>query len=147
MPEEKGQKKGKTSKRGPGKKYLSIKRGLKKKLETTPTLHMNSDELRDVIVEMAQIARMDGITELWELCTSDKMEHLLAAGPRLIVDGRHPAQVEGILETAMETMVLNYEARCKMIIAGIRAIQGAWNSRLLDQKLAGFYTHMGGAVC
>ena len=147
MTEEKGQQKKKKSERGPGKKYFSMKRGLKKKLETVPTLEMNSDELRDVIVEMAQVARMEGITLMGELCTSAKMEHLLGAGTRLILDGTHPAQVEGILEPAMETMLLNYEARCRMIIAGILAIQGAWNPRLIDQKLSGFYSHMGGAVC
>ena len=56
MSEEKDSKTKPAPKRKPDKKYLSMKRGLKKTIQTTPTLQMNADELIEVIVTMAEIA-------------------------------------------------------------------------------------------
>ena len=124
-----------------------MKRSLGRKLETTPTIQMNLDELRETIVGLAEVARMEGIGSFEGLCDWTKIEGLLGAGTRLIVDGTHPPQVEDILDTTMKSMMQYYEAHCKMIIAGVLAIQGGWNPRLIDHKLSCFYVQMGRTVC
>jgi len=58
--------------------YRNMKRELKREVRGTPTLQMDLDELRELIVSMAEVARVEGIQAL---------EGLLAEGLQLTVDG------------------------------------------------------------
>ncbi|HIC69478.1 MAG TPA: hypothetical protein EYO90_08125 [Candidatus Latescibacteria bacterium] len=92
--------------------YRNMKRELKRKVRGTPTLQMDLDELRELIVSMAEVARVEGIQAL---------EGLLAEGLQLTVDGLEQEKVKSLLETQMQALLNNYGTRYRMIIGGIAA--------------------------
>ncbi|MDP6038487.1 MAG: hypothetical protein QGG64_08050 [Candidatus Latescibacteria bacterium] len=124
------------------KQYLAMKRGLKKKLQDTPSSQMDLDEIRDVMVKMGEIARVEGILALEEdfFGESTKIEGLFCAGMRLAIDGAERALLADMLEVQKDAMVHSFETRCKMIISGVMAIRDEVNPRVIDQKLVSFYT-------
>ena len=92
--------------------YRNMKRELKREVRGTPTLQMDLDELRELIVSMAEVARVEGIQAL---------EGLLAEGLQLTVDGLEQEKVKSLLETQMQALLNNYGTQYRMIIGGIAA--------------------------
>lgn len=122
------------------KKYQAMKRGLRKKLESTPTRQMDLDEIREVLVSMAEISRTEGILALEDFVDgSTKIEDWLRDGLRLALDGTEPEILEDLLETQAQALVHSYETRCKMIVKGIAALHSGDNPRIVDHKLCSFY--------
>ena len=123
------------------KQYLAMKRGLKKRLQSTPSSGLDLEEIRDVMVKMADIARTEGILALEEYFDAPtKVEGLFCTGMRLAIDGTEPAQLADMLEIQKNAIVSSLDTRCKMITAGVMAIQEGVNPRVVDQKLASFST-------
>ena len=120
--------------------YHAKKAALTEKLLTTPTVQLGLDELRQVLVGLAEVARAEGILE-FEAFVRDAagLEGLLRSGLSLIIDGTDPKVVDDMLTTQMQTLVANFETRCKMIIAAVRDTQDGQNPRIIDHKLGGFY--------
>lgn len=120
--------------------FLAAKKALKQKLQSVPSLQMNLDELSEIIVQMAEIGRTEGILALEELVgESTRMEALLKDGIRLAIDGAESDLVTNLLTTKMQALMHNYEIRCQMIIEGVKAVQNGDNPRIVEHKLFSFY--------
>jgi hypothetical protein len=120
--------------------YLATKSALKQKLQNIPSLQMDLDALSEVIVGMAEIARVEGILSLEEMADeSSRMENLLKDGIQLAVDGTEIDLVADLLTTKMQALVHSYETRCRMIIEGVKAIQNGENPRIVEHRLSSFY--------
>ena len=64
----------------------------------------------------------------------------LAPGdPAVVIAGEMGGATEEMLETRAQTLVQELETRCRMIVAGVRAIQNDENPRIVDQRLESFY--------
>ncbi|MDP6775904.1 MAG: hypothetical protein QGI83_03970 [Candidatus Latescibacteria bacterium] len=123
------------------KQYLAMKRGLARKLKTTPSTRMDLDEIRQVMVQMGEIARAEGILALEDYFKSPTdIEGLFCNGMRLAIDGTERAQLADMLEIQKNAMVSSLDTRCQMIIAGVMAIQDGVNPRIIDQKMVSFRT-------
>ena len=120
--------------------YLATKNALKQKLQNTPSLQMDLDALSEVIVGMAEIARVEGILALEEIADeSNRMENLLKDGIQLAVDGTGNDLVTELLTTKMQALVHSYEIRCRMIIEGVKGMQNGENPRIVEHRLSSFY--------
>lgn len=122
------------------KQYLAMKRGLKKKLQNTPSASMDLDGIREVMVKMGEIARVEGIVALEEFFHDPALtERLFCEGMRLAIDGTERSLLADMLEIQKNALVHAFETRCKMIIAGVMAIRDGENPRIVEQKLVSFY--------
>jgi hypothetical protein len=120
------------------KQYQAMKRDLGTRLQGSST--MGLDEIRAVIVDMAQVVRAEGILALEDYFKDpSEIETLLCEGMRLAIDGTESSLLGDMLETKKNALVHNYETRCSMIIAGVMAIRQEVPFRVVDQKLASFY--------
>ena len=121
------------------KQYLTMKRGLDKRLQSTSST-TDLDEIRALIVDMAQVVRAEGILALEDYFRDPtEIEGLLCEGMRLAIDGTEPPLLEDMLETRKKALVHSFETRCDMIIAGVMALRRGVPWRVVDQKLASFY--------
>ena len=101
---------------------------------------MDYDELRDVIVGLAVIARREGILALEQLLPADGGgDKLLLTGLRLAVDGTEPKLVTENLETRQRTLLRDRETAGRMIIEGVAGIQAGDNPRLIEHQLQSHY--------
>ena len=122
------------------KEYLATKKELKRKLHDAPTGLLPLDELREILVTMTEIVRVEGVLALEEYATRGTgLESLLKYGLCLSVDCTDPEVVVDLLETQTSSLVHAYESRCQMIVAGIAAIQSGANPRILDHKLSAIH--------
>ena len=122
------------------REYLAMKRNLKQKLHHTPSAQLSLDELREAMVSMAEISRVEGILALEEMADeSSRMENLLKDGIRLAVDGTGTNLVAELMATTMQTLMHSYEIRCRMIIAGVKAMQNGENPRIVEHRMSSFY--------
>jgi len=122
------------------KEYLATKKELKRKLQGAPNGLLDLDELREILLTMTEIARVEGILALEEYATRGTgLEALLRYGLCLAVDHTDPEVVVDLLETRTSSLVHAYQSRCQMIVAGIAAIQAGTNPRILDHKLSALY--------
>jgi hypothetical protein len=120
--------------------YRKMRDELKRKVRRTPTLQMNLDELKDLMVGMAEIARVEGIQALEGLAGDGaRLEGLLREGLLLTIDGTEEDKVRSLLETQMQSLMNNYQTRCRMIIGGITALQQGDNPRMVEHMLKAFY--------
>jgi len=132
LPEPKPQKK--------TEEYLATKSALKQKLQNIPSLQMDLDALSQVIVGMAEIARVEGILALEEMADeSSRMENLLKDGIQLAVDGTEIDLITDLLTTKMEALVHRYETRCRMLIEGVKGMRNGENPRIVEHRLSSFY--------
>jgi hypothetical protein len=122
------------------KKYLLAKSAFKRELQERPTQALDLDGIRQVMVKLAEMARVEGLLALEEV-VDDKaqVDGLLRYGLQLAVDGTDPDIIEEMLTTQSRTLVQNLETRCQMIVACVRAIQNDENPRIVDHRLASFY--------
>lgn len=123
-----------------GTEYLQEKDAFIRHLQKKPTHELDLDEIRRVVVGLAEIARAEGILAL-EQILEDKaqLDPLLRYGIQLAVDGTEPHVLEEMLNTRAQTLVQELDTRCRMIVAGVRAIHNDENPRIVDQRLASFY--------
>ncbi len=121
------------------KQYLTMKGGLAKKLKTTPSARMDLDEIRQVMVQMGEIARAEGVLALEAFFKSPtEIEGLFGTGMRLAIDGTERTQLADMLEIQKNAMVSNLDIRCQMIISSVMAIRDGVNPRIIDQKMISF---------
>ena len=132
----------KSRKRKPklSKKHLAMKRGLERTLRGKPTSEMDLDELREVMVKMGEIARMEGMLGLEAYFgAATQIEDLFCNGMRLAIDGTERAQLAEMLEIKKNALVRSFETRCEMIISGVMGIRDGDNPRIIEQKLVNYY--------
>ena len=113
--------------------YRNLKSALRKKVRRIPTLQLSLEELKDLIVSMAEVTRIEGLQALESFTgESARLEGLLKEGLMLAVDGMEQEKVTSLLMS-------NYETRCRMIIGGIASLQQGDNPRVVEHMLAAFY--------
>jgi len=113
---------------------------LEKTLHTRSLSDMSPDELRDLIVTLAELARREGILAIEPLlpadCAGDKLLH---TGLRLAVDGTEPDLIRKNLEVRLQTMLRDLELMGRLVIEGIAGIQAGDNPRLIEFQLESHY--------
>jgi len=132
------------SERKPSTEYFDQKKAVIEKLNTKPIVDMDFNELTKAVVDMAEIARMEGILQLEDLGWSmgekpGQMDAFYNMGVRLIVDGTAPHLVEELMEAKKKVLLHHYETQLDMIITGIQSIQFGNSPRIIDQKLKVMY--------
>jgi hypothetical protein len=122
------------------KQYLTMKRGLGKRLRNTSASSTDLDGIRALMVDLAQVVRAEGILALEEFFSDpSQIDELLCTGMQLAIDGTEPEQLTEMLENRKNARVHRVETRCDMMITGIVAIRQDVPWRVVDQKLASFY--------
>ena len=120
--------------------YLTQKEALAAKVRRIPTRQLGPQELQDLVVGLAEVARAEGIVALESfVANSAGLEKILQDGLCLIIDGTAPGLVADLLDTQRQALVAAVDTRCKMIVAGVRAIQQGENPRIIAHKLAAYY--------
>ena len=118
--------------------YLQQKDAFIRRLHEQPAHELDLDGVRRTVVGLAEIARSEGVLAL-EQTLDGQLDPLLRYGLQLAVDGTESHVTAEMLTTRAETLVQELETRCRMIVAGVRAIQNDENPRIVDQRLAAFY--------
>ena len=119
------------------KRYLSMKRELKK-LTQRPLLQLSYDEINQVFVGFGEIGKKEGILAL-ESVIQGADEDFLNYGVRLAVDGTEPDLIMDILETWRESLLHEHKSKYQKVIEGIMAIQSGDNPRIIESKLKRLY--------
>ena len=120
-----------------GKQYLATKRATAA-LAKRPLHDLSLDEVNQMLVGLAEIARREGI-----LAMDGTMRHAgdnyVAAGIRLATDGTEPELIVTILGTWMESLLHEQKVKYRKTIEGIMSIQSGDNPRIVEQKLNVLY--------
>lgn len=87
-------------------RFMKLPKIAAKALFTKPT---NPAKLIEQLVELAEVARRDGILAL-EGMTEEMDEPFLVNGLRMAVDGTDPEIIESIMETELENVIERHEA-------------------------------------
>ena len=120
--------------------YQANKKALAEMLGRTPTRQLGLEELRGMVVGLAEVARAEGIVALESFVESSvSLEGILRDGLCLIIDATAPEVVADLLDTQRQALIASVDTRCKMIIAGVRGIQQGENPRIIGHKLGAFY--------
>jgi hypothetical protein len=123
----------------PSKEHQKAKTALKKKLSGLSVSQVSCDELRDVIVGLAETARREGILALEPLLPAGGGDKLLCTGLRLAVDGTEPDRVRRNLKTRLAALLGQQEVVGRMIVEGVLGIQAGDNPRLIEHQLESHY--------
>jgi hypothetical protein len=118
--------------------YYENKEKTKAQLEGISSLDMSCEEITEVIVGLANVARAEGILALDSLVDTDSND-MLSAGIRLAVDGTEPELIQTILETRIEYLISHCVTTYRMMMEGFMSIQVGDNPRIVEQKLSTFY--------
>ena len=113
---------------------------MKDRLKTTPISQMELDDIKALFGDLASLGPQKGI-EVWdEVLPEDQLnEKLLLLGLNMVGQGLEPELMIDVLETRMHTYLQQQETRCKMVIAGIKALQTGYTPHVIKRKLASFY--------
>ena len=124
--------------------YLDMKEDLLAQFQNTPLLSLDFNELTTTIVNLAKVARFEGILELQKI-DKEAQNHKGAQneffnlGLRLIIDGVAPQLVEELMEARKKALLHQYETQLDMIMTGIQSTQFGNDPRIIDQKLSVMY--------
>lgn len=121
----------------PSKQYLAMKRTVNQ-LAKRPLSQLSLDEINELLVGFAEIARLEGILALEDL-VKNPGDEFFAQGVRLAVDGMEPPFIDSILETWMRSLMHEHEVKYMKIIEGVGAIQRGYNPRIVEQHLKVLY--------
>ena len=129
---------GRKPKRPPDREYLARKTGLKEKLQHGRFSRLGFDAVNEIITDLAEVGRVEGILALEELgCLTD--EELVQSGIRLAVDGGEPKLIQTILSTRIDDLMHHHETRYRMILEGLQSIQAGDSPRITEYKLRAFH--------
>ena len=121
---------------------------LKTRLEKTPFSQLSLEEITEVMMDIAIIARQETTEALGEIAALID-DPLLVEGLNMAVYGRaggktfpflFPELIRRMLEIKMHTLLQQQETRYRMIIEGMRSIQSGDHPNVIRQKLRNFYT-------
>lgn len=107
---------------------------LHSKLQNIPFSQMDFDEIREVFLNMAVLARREGIRELQELpglIDEDLMKDAL----RLVIEGTSPDLIRDQHNARAAILLKHHEMRYRIIIAGIQSIQFLEEPHLVRAKM------------
>ncbi len=97
---------------------------VKAKLASAQFHKFSSEEIAELIRDLAVIARRDGILALEETANAtDTDEEMLKQGIRLAVDGTEPELIQAILEVRSPTLVRYHETHYRIIVEGILSVR------------------------
>lgn len=123
---------------GLSKRHLAWQEELAQRIRTVPSAQMNCDELRDLLLSLADVARHKGFLSLHP-SAGKQLEALLRTGIRYIVDGNEGCLVEELLEAQMQALLRNQEIHYRMIIAAILATQRGEHPNLIAARPLSLY--------
>lgn len=119
--------------------YAARKRSLLERLAAGPTSWMSLEDLADMLVGLAEIAREEGVLTLQDAEASlaeDGGDALLGYGLRHVIDCVGRDRTRDLLETRMATHLQQQEARCRLLIDGIVALAAGESPEELRERLA-----------
>jgi hypothetical protein len=120
--------------------YQEQKRALAERVRRTPTGQMGLQELQELVVGFAEVARAEGVMALESFVASSAgLEKIVQDGLCLIIDGTVPDIVADLLDTERQALVAVVDTRCKMIVAGVRGIQQGENPRIIEHKMSAYH--------
>jgi len=112
--------------------------GLASELEKKPAGHRTAAELAPIFVELAKVARREGLIAMDGFVDNHISDELMKLGMRMMIDGTDMAELTSILKAKKTTMVQAYERRLEMIIAGVEGIGTGLNPALMEEKCKAF---------
>jgi len=113
--------------------YLATKRSTAA-LARRAMAELSLDEVTQLFVGMAEIARREGILAL-ESMVKKAGDAYIATAVRLAVDGTDPVLIQAILEAWLTSLMHEYEVKHQKAMEGIMSIQSGDNPRIVEQKL------------
>jgi len=124
--------------------YLKMKEDLLAQFQNIPLSNLDLDGLTETIVNMANIARFEGILELQKIDSEAQNQkgsqnEFFNLGLRLIIDGVAPQLVEELMEGKKKALLHQFETQLDMIMTGIQSTQFGNNPRIIEQKLKVMY--------
>lgn len=120
--------------------YHASKKALAEKILRTPTRQVGLQELQELLVGLAEVARAEGVVALEGFVASSAgLEKILQDGLSLIIDGTAPGTVADLLDTERQALVAAVDTRCKMIVAGVRGIQRGENPRIIEHEMSAYH--------
>ena len=122
------------------KEYVKMKKDLTKQLKNTSIAHLDFETLTDTLINLANIARTEGILELENIIkdTNDP-DGFFSLNLQLIIDGTAPQLVKEITTARKKALLHQYETKLDMMMTGIHATQLGENPRIIEQKLRAMY--------
>ena len=122
----------------PTPEYLAQKEVVSRLLQDTPFHQLGFDGVTEIVVALAEMARIAGILKLEDFRDLTD-EEVLRSAIRLAVDGFEPELIQAILSTRIRSLIHDHETRCRMILEGIHSIQCGDSPRTTEYKLRTFY--------
>jgi len=119
------------------KRYLAMKRSAKR-LANRPLFQLSYEELDELFVGLATVARREGILEL-EGMMQGSSDPFFTAGIRLAVDGTEPELIYSVLSTWMTSLLHEQGVKYRKVLEGIVSAQSGDNPRIVEHKLSVIY--------
>ncbi len=107
-------------------------------LASKPAASRTAAELIPVFVELARVARREGLVAMENFAEQAVDDELLRLGLRMTIGGTDMNEVMDILGAKKTTMVQAYERRLAMIIAAVDGIGSGLNPSLMQEKCKAF---------
>jgi len=107
-------------------------------LDNKPAGQRTASELAPIFVELAKVARREGLIAMDEFVDKHVSDELMKLGMRMTIDGTDMAEISSILKARKTTMVQAYERRLEMIIAGVEGIGTGLNPAIMEEKCRAF---------
>ena len=132
----------------PGKElspeYLAMKKDLLDQFQNTSISNLNFDKLTETIVNLASVARFEGVLKLQDFHKqaqdhSGGKNEFFELGLRLIIDGFATHLVDDLMESKKKAFIQQYDTQLSMIKAGIISTQIGNDPGTIDQKLRVMY--------
>ena len=108
-------------------------------LEKKPADQRTAGELAPIFVELAKVARREGLIAMYGFSEKHVSDELMKLGLRMTIDGTDVSEIKSILMAKKTTMVQAYERRLEMIIAGVEGIGTGLNPALMEEKCKAFW--------
>ncbi len=122
------------------KAYLKMKNDLQKQLKTIPPSHLDFEALTTTLVNLANVARTEGILALQNVVKdATDPDGFLSLNLQLIIDGVAPQLVQEITTSRKKVLLRQYESKLDIISTSIQATQLGENPHIIEQKLRAMF--------
>ena len=117
--------------------YLSMKNGLREKLEHIPSLQLGLDDIAELFTGMIEVSQREGVLALHELeeaCDNGFFRRSLG----LLLDGCEPTLLREKVEADARSLPNELEAWGRMVFAGIDGISEGVDRGVMETRMRSF---------
>lgn len=120
--------------------YLKMKEMLIQKLQEKPIMHLSFEALTQTLIDLANVARTEGILALEEVIKNAKdPDGFFALAIQQIIDGVAPQLIEDITSSRKKILLSQYENKLDIIKTSILATQRGENPHIIEQRLRAMF--------